>query len=135
MTLKDDVLQTLEAGVDSLACQLHNDGSDLTGNTAGSDIAWLAARLFEASTLGACDMRFRDWRINPEEFAELKLHPQGVWHPERFDQLPEEKREAWIKLARVVTHVMPEFAERVGHRMMKQAEAVRAVWKELRVKP
>lgn len=130
--LKDEITKALEYAADAMACKLHNDGASLIGNTAKTDVLWLARRLYDASTLGACDVSLRDWRITPEEFAELELHPKGVWNEQRFDSLPQEKQSGWIKLARIVLLTIPGICERIGHRMMLQAEVVRAVEKQLR---
>lgn len=132
MSLKNEVNKVLEHAADKLACDLHNDGGSLTGNTAASDVLWTARRLYDRSVIGASDVATRDWRITPEEFAELNLTPKPLWNVVSFEDLPQPQKEACIKLPRMVLLALPDKAERIGERWMLQARAVRAVWNEIR---
>lgn len=132
MSLKNEVNKVLEHAADQLACDLHNDGGSLTGNTAASDVQWTARLLYDHSVIGCNDVSLRDWRITPEEWAELKLTDKPVWNVIKFEQLTPAQQEGWIKLARIVLLAIPAIAERIGHRWMLQARAVRAVWNEIR---
>lgn len=124
----------LDDAVDGISCDLHNDGASLVGNTQAGDLEWLARVLFEASRLGAGDVRTVPWLIGPEQWEALGLVPQALMGdgPRRFDHLDGSQKDAWLKLARIVLHVIPAFAERVGHRWMLQAKMAREVWKVVR---
>lgn len=132
--LQQAVLKALEHGVDSLACERHNDGGNLTDNTQEGDLRWLAATLFAASRLGAGSVETVPWLIGREQWEQLGLTP--VFHfgdgPRRWDMLSADQQDAWLKLASIVMYVIPAFAERVGHRWMLQAKAIREVWNEVR---
>lgn len=131
--VQNDIDKACEMAVDEIACDRHNDGGDLVGNTQASDLEWLARNLFDASTLGASDVRTVEWLIGSEQWKELGLFRKSCFDgPQAFDQLSDEQRDAWIKLARIVMYVIPAFAERVGHRWMKQAKAIREVWQKTR---
>lgn len=133
-TVQRLVMQTLEHALDKICCDQHNDSSSLTGNTQASDLEWLAATLFEASNLGAGDVRTVDWLIGREQWEQIGLTRQAFMGdgPKRFEHLSDDEQDAWRKLARIVMYVIPAFAERVGHRWMLQAKAIRAVWHEFR---
>jgi hypothetical protein len=132
--LAEALARALDDAVDAVACDRHNDGAQLLGNTQASDLDWLARVLFEASRLGAGDVRTVPWLLGPEEWAVVGLTPQALLGdgPRRFDQLDEAGREAWRKLGRIVLHVIPAFAERVGQRWMAQAKMAQAAWKVVR---
>lgn len=132
--LRTIVSRELDHAIDSIACQRHNDGANLTGNTQITDLEWLARCLFNSSRLGAGDIRTVPWLIGREQWDELGLIPEAVFGdgPRRFDMLTDEQADAWRKLARIVMHVIPQFAERVGHRWMDQAKAIRSVWNDVR---
>lgn len=132
--LQAAVMRAIEHAVDALACDRHNDGGSLTGNTQASDQAWLASVLFSSSRLGAGDVRTMHWAISREQWKELGLEPEAIFGdgPRRFDMLTAEQREPWLKLARIVMYVIPVFADRVGRRWMLQSKAIRTVWEACR---
>lgn len=92
--------------LDAVACALHNDGASLSGNTAGSDIEWLARGLWQ-----------RESREVP-----------GAW-----DMRSDSTKDHYRSMACLFIEVMPGFAERVGHRMMLAAKAFRTLERGLRV--
>lgn len=116
--------------VDSSYCDLHNKGQYLTGNTQASDLEWLARVLFEASNLGAGDIRTTEWLIGWEQWEQLGLTKEALMGdgPRRFDQMTADQQDAWIKLARIVLYVIPIFADRVGRRWTEQAKALKKIW-------
>jgi len=128
-----DQQEELRLDLDALACELHNTGSYLLGNTYDTDLIWLAKRLFQCSRLGAGDVRTTHWLLEREQWEALELKPEGLMGaPNRLEQLTDQEQEAWLKLARIVAHVMPFYAERVGRRFMMQAKAIRATETALR---
>jgi hypothetical protein len=84
--------------LDTIACTLHNDGAALAGNTEAFDIEWLARELFI-------------------------LHSHAV--PGQWDIAPQCTRDYWLDQAELFLKTMPRIAERIGHRMMATAKAVR----------
>jgi hypothetical protein len=84
--------------LDAIACTLHNDGSTLAGNTEATDVEWLARELFI-------------------------LHSKAV--PGQWDTASQVTRDYWLDTAELFLKAMPRIAERIGHRMMATAKAVR----------
>ncbi len=129
-----DLQSQLKNARDNLHADLHNTGATLTGNTQQTDLEWLACRLFDWSRLGAGDVKTVDGMLNRRQWADLGLEPIAllgagacVW-----DALNDGQKDAWLRLARIVFYVLPMFVERVGHRFMEQASALRQVWAEQR---
>ena len=111
--------------IDSIACALHNMGGTLTGNTQSSDVEWFARWLYAASNFGMGDVRTMKWSISNDEFKNLGFTPDRQWTAFRWETLPAEKRLAWEKLARLCLCALPYIAERIGHRFVEQAKALR----------
>jgi hypothetical protein len=84
--------------LDTIAGTLHNDGADLAGNTAAFDIEWLARELFI-------------------------LHSHAV--PGQWGTASQVTRDYWQDQAELFLKAMPRIAERIGHRMIATAKAVR----------
>lgn len=118
--------------LDNAYCTLHNLGANLRGNTQASDMEWLAQCLFSSSRLGAGDIKTVDWLIGYEQWQALGLTPQAMLGdgPRHWEALSEDERDAWRKLARICMYLLPALSERIGSRMMAQAKAIRAVWKQ-----
>lgn len=108
-TLADTLLGiSEEAGadlLDAIACKFHNEGSGLVGNTEVSDVEWLAVLLFVQA----------DGRV-----------------PGEWSTTPEPTREHWMRMAGLFLQIVPQVADRIGHRWMRIAEAVRVQEKAVR---
>lgn len=135
----DAYLAGLDAGkqlsprnVDDASSILHNAGASLVGNTGKHDLPWLAVQLFSWSRLGAGDIRSSHWLLDREQCDYLGLEPEAVFSEgaRRYDELDDKKKDAWLKLARICLHVFPQLAERIGHRWMEQAQALRQCFQE-----
>lgn len=135
----DSFLAGVEAGkqlgprnVGDASSILHSVGQSLTGNTGKHDLVWLAAHLFSWSRLGAADIRSCHWLLDREQWDYFGLEPEAVFAngPRRYDDCTDKQKDAWLKLARICLHVFPQLAERVGHRWLEQAQALKEVFKE-----
>lgn len=111
--------------MERVCCFLHNTGGQLVGNTQASDVEWLARWLYGASNFGMGSVETFHWSINNEEFEKLGLMPDRQWTGKRWETLEKPQAEAWKKLARLCLYALPHIAERIGHRFMEQAKAIR----------
>lgn len=120
--------------IENAMAVLHNCGATLAGNTQADDLDWLARVLFEASNLGAGDVKTIPWLLRRDEWEFLGLQRQQLMGdgPRTWEQLTAPQQEAWRKLARVCLWVLPAFCDRVGSRFMEQAKALEAVWRQER---
>jgi hypothetical protein len=89
---KDAQMKTL----DSLYSYFHNEGYTLQGNTAESDVQWLAQLLYET---------------NPGSRA--------AW-----DRLSEGEQGKWVETAKHTLDVLPRLAERMANRYLAIAAAM-----------
>jgi len=124
--------ESVAAAADAMHAKRHNAGGSLVGNTAGSDLEWLARQLFGWSRLGAGNISTTPWLLERAQWDYLGLEPEAVFQdaPRYWDACTPVQKDAWRKLARIVMFIMPKFAERVGHRFLEQAEAIKHVGKE-----
>lgn len=106
---------------------LHNVGATNVGNTQSGDVEWLARWLFGSSNFGMGSVDTFQWSISNEEFEKLGLLPDRSWTGKRWETLDPAESEAWKKLARLCLYVLPQIAERIGHRFMEQAKMLRIV--------
>lgn len=106
---------------------LHNVGATVAGNTQESDVKWFAQWLYGASNFGGGSVATMEWSLSNENFDKLGLVPERAWTGKRWDTLEAAESEAWIKLARLCLYALPHIAERIGHRFMEQAKALRIV--------
>lgn len=90
--------------LDALACELHNDGHFLSGNTEANDTAWFAEWLH------------RVWAEDS--------HKRTAWN-----HLEEEDRRQWFKLAKLVISALPFLMERISNRYLAMASALRMLEK------
>jgi hypothetical protein len=89
--------------LDSIACNLHNKGYSLQGNTEESDFRWLARAMY-------CD------------------HPKRYAHePKDFDRLDEAQRAEWVLLAEIAVKCMPALMGRIAHRVILMSQALRTL--------
>lgn len=114
-----------EREVDDIACALHNMGANLAGNTQASDLEWFGRWLYGSSNFGGGCVDTMPWAISNEEFEALGLEPDRQWTGNRWETLSSPARQAWLKLARLCLCALPHIAERIGHRHMEQAKALR----------
>jgi hypothetical protein len=81
--------------LDAIRCTLHNKGYELEGNTEETDITWFARNLYEA---------------DGERF--------------HWDQVPQDVRERYIKLATTVLKILPRLASRISSRWIAISQAI-----------
>lgn len=124
MTMKTE---TRDQEIDEAACMLHNVGATLAGNTQEGDVEWLARWLFGSSNFGMDSGDTFQWSISNDEFEKLGLLPDRLWTGRRWETLEPDESETWKKLARLCLYALPHVAERIGHRFMEQAKALRIV--------
>lgn len=130
--MQEFALESMASAADQIQAERSNDGGTLLGNTQGSDLEWLARTLFDWSRLGAGCVTTVDWLLSREQWEHVGLTPQALLadYPRFWDALTEEHKEAWRKLGRIVMHVIPQFAERIGNRYIETAKAVKHVTAE-----
>jgi hypothetical protein len=121
-----------EHEIDTMASALHNLGASCAGNTQDGDVEWFARWLYQSSNTGMGSVETMPWSISNEEFGRLGLIPDRQWTGRRWETLGENPRKAWLKLARLCLLALPHIAERIGHRFMGQAKALRALQKASR---
>lgn len=88
--------------LDMVRCEMHNEGYNLSGNTAESDRVWLARILFE-----------RRRRCVP-----------GHW-----DAVPEEVRQEYFELADITLEAIPRLMGRISARCIRISQAVNTIIK------
>ena len=104
---------------------MHNLAATCVGNTQDSDVEWFGKWLYNASNFGFGDYRMFCWSLSNEEFDAVNLLPDRIWTRYRWETLPNQYKDAWLKLARLCLHALPHIAERIGHRMLAQSKALR----------
>lgn len=114
-----------ELEIDAIACELQNLGGTCAENTQHSDVEWFGRWLYHASNFGFGDYRMFCWSLSNEEFDAVNLLPDRIWTRYRWETLPNQYKDAWLKLARLCLHALPHIAERIGHRMLAQSKALR----------
>jgi hypothetical protein len=95
--------------IDAVACELHNVGYQLEGNTEAFDAEWLARMLWSEET-GAM---VADWDLDQVGMAETRIR--------------------YITLARSALKVLPAYQERVAHRLVALSKVMRDLERGLRV--
>jgi hypothetical protein len=93
--------------VDTIACDLHNNGYALEGNTGANDHEWLAAEIHRH-----CG------------------HHGGT----PFDRLAESDQQFWRGVAAACIAAMPRLMSRIAHRSILYSRAWRSLERALRVK-
>lgn len=86
--------------LDGLYCALNNNGHALLGNTAETDLAWFARRLYDT------------WG-------------QGVGPP--WDGLGQRRRDDWFRIARAALAALPLLMQRVGDRCVLHSRVLGTV--------
>lgn len=87
--------------LDSIACNLHNDGHSLLGNTEESDLRWLARMMWQEKN---------------------RMVGAGIW-----DTLPQPERDAWIETAGIAVKCLPALMGRIAHRSITISKALRSL--------
>ena len=95
--------------LDSIACNLHNKGHQLSGNTEEKDADWLAALM---------------WSNFPVFGAQVRS---------RFDDLPAHEQEHWKKIAACTIQCLPALMGRIAHRVILMSQAIRGMERAMRV--
>src|SRR5262245_39776888 len=125
MTIDNKLRLYKESVQEGVRCHLHNAGATLAGNTQGSDIEWFARWLYHASNFGSGWTATSHWSLSNAEFEMLGLIPDRAWTKSRWETLSPARRQAWMKFSRLCLYALPHIAERIGHRFMEQAQALR----------
>lgn len=86
--------------LDSVACEMHNEGYSLDGNTEESDLRWFARLLYE--------------------------HDQ---YYTRFEDIDKETRERYLKLAETCMRAIPALMSRMSARCIRISQAVNTIIK------
>lgn len=89
--------------LDALACELHNEGYALSGNTAESDQDWFAQWLYTVS-------------------ANRSYHGRTAWQ-----MLEPYEQKLWLALAQLCIECLPFLMERMASRYIAAAEAIRVL--------
>lgn len=86
--------------LDSVACEMHNEGHSLQGNTEESDLRWLARYIFDrdGDRLG-------------------------------WDQVPDAVREHYLRLAKILMEAIPALMGRMSARCIRISQAVNTIIK------
>jgi len=95
--------------LDSIACNLHNKGYSIQGNTEESDFRWLARAMY-------CDY--------PVRFSH---------EPRAFDNLTEEQRADWVRHAEIAVACLPALMSRIAHRVILMSQALRQMERARRI--
>lgn len=94
--------------LDALACELHNEGYALSGNTAENDEEWFARWLYTVS-------------------ANRGYHGRTAW-----EMLEPYEQKLWRALAQLSIECLPFLMERMASRYISAAEAIRVLEKGTR---
>ena len=94
--------------LDSIACNLHNKGYSIQGNTEESDCRWLARAMY-------CD--------HPTRFAH---------EPRDFDRLNENEQADWVRIAEIAVKCLPSLMSRIAHRVILMSQALRTMERAMR---
>lgn len=89
--------------LDALACELHNEGYALSGNTPEGDDEWFAQWLYTVS-------------------ANRGQHGRTAW-----DHLEPYEQKLWLNLAGLCIECLPFLMERISSRYLSAAEAIRVL--------
>lgn len=91
--------------LDALACQFHNEGWALDGNTEENDHRWLAQRMWASFTQA----------------------PAGS-----FDDLEAAEQERWCQMARAAISALPDLMGRIALRAVRWSKALRMLERAVR---
>jgi hypothetical protein len=86
------------AFLDSLSCYLHNEGHNLTGNTEGFDVEWLARTMYAKRTGGTLS---------------------------DIERASDDTRQEYKALAAVAIECLPELCERMASRYLTALAAIK----------
>jgi hypothetical protein len=87
---------------DALYCHLHNTGQYLAGNTADTDVEWMARDLYE------------DW---------ISRRPG----PDKWEHAAPEHRSMFDELARVCIEAMPRLQRRIAGRLIEMSKVIQDI--------
>lgn len=87
--------------LDSLACMFHNQGYSLRGNTEENDAVWLARQICSHERGGGC--------------------------ANALDQLPEDRRAEYIRIAEIAIKSLPALCGRISARYINMSQALRTM--------
>lgn len=83
--------------LDTIACEMHNEGYNLEGNTEASDTAWLARRLYDR---------------------------QKGFHGAPWENLTDDERWEQMRLAENVMQLIPQLMGRISARCIRISQAI-----------
>lgn len=86
--------------IDAIACNLHNNGYGVEGNTAAFDEEWFACALW--------------------------VHFHGEV-PGRWDGQPAAVKEHWLKISKASIETLPGLMSRIAHRAVLHSQALRTI--------
>lgn len=86
--------------LDSVACEMHNEGYSLDGNTEESDLRWFAQVLY---------------RADGDRF--------------HWDQVPQDVRDRYLRFAKVTMEAIPLLMGRMSARCIRISQAVNTIIK------
>jgi hypothetical protein len=109
------------AFLDSIACELHNRGYELLGNTEESDIEWFARTLWQSVSAS---------NVTKKAFNSFGLVPDRCWTKKyRWEALSDAERGLWTTLATACIAVIPALQSRIGSRLVAISQCVRLMAK------